>query len=66
MYVFFSVEGESDSAALCRRLLEEARVGLAPGGLFGEASRAHLRMCICRDPDELEEACRRVARMLAD
>jgi aspartate/methionine/tyrosine aminotransferase len=66
MYVFFSVEGEADSADLCRRLLEEARVGLAPGWLFGEASRAHLRMCICRDPDELAEACRRVARMLAD
>jgi aspartate/methionine/tyrosine aminotransferase len=66
MYVFFSVEGETDSADLCRRLLQEARVGLAPGWLFGEASRAHLRMCICRDPDELEEACRRVARMLAD
>jgi aspartate aminotransferase len=66
MYVFFSVEGEDDSADLCRRLLEEARVGLAPGWLFGEASRAHLRMCICRDPGELEEACRRVARMLAD
>jgi aspartate/methionine/tyrosine aminotransferase len=65
MYVVFSVEGENDATALCRRLLEDARVGLAPGWLFGEAARGHLRMCICRDPAELEEACRRIAALLA-
>jgi aspartate aminotransferase len=65
MYVFFAVEGEADATALCRRILEEARVGLAPGWLFGEAGRAHLRMCVCRDPGALEEACRRVAGLLA-
>lgn len=66
MYVFFSIEGEPDSAGVCRRLLEQARVGLAPGWMFGEASRAHIRMCICRDPGELEEACRRIAAALTD
>jgi len=65
MYVFFSVEGEEDSSAVCRMILERARVGLAPGRLFGEASRAHLRMCICRDPAEIEDACRRIASALA-
>jgi aspartate/methionine/tyrosine aminotransferase len=65
MYVFFAVEGEADAAPLCRRLLEEARVGLAPGWLFGEAARAHLRMCVCRNPAEVEEACRRIAAALA-
>ncbi len=64
MYVFFGVEGEADTRAICRRFLEEAQVGLAPGWLFGEASRGHLRMCVCRDPDEVEEACRRIASLL--
>ena len=66
MYVFFSVEGEEDSSAICQRLLEEAHVGLAPGWLFGEGSRRYIRMCICRDPAQVEEACRRIAKVLAD
>jgi aspartate aminotransferase len=65
MYVVFAVEGEPDATTLCRRILEEARVGLAPGWLFGESARAHLRMCVCRDPAELEEACRRLAALLS-
>ena len=64
MYAFFSVEGESDATGICRRLLEEARVGLAPGWLFGDASRGHIRMCVCRDPREIEEACRRIVALL--
>lgn len=64
MYVFFGVEGEADATGVCQRFLEEARVGLAPGWLFGPASRGHIRMCICRDPDEVEEACKRIASLL--
>jgi len=65
MYAFFSIEGEDDSSAVCQRLLEEAHVGLAPGWLFGEASLRHMRMCVCRDPAALEEACRRITKLLA-
>ncbi len=65
MYVFFSVEGEEDSTDICQRFLDEAHVGLAPGWLFGEASRRHIRMCICRDPAEVAEACRRMVKVLA-
>ncbi|NGO51674.1 aminotransferase class I/II-fold pyridoxal phosphate-dependent enzyme [Mesorhizobium camelthorni] len=65
MYVFFSVEGEQNSTEICQRFLEEARVGLAPGWLFGEASKAHMRMCVCRDPAEIEEACKRIVALLA-
>jgi len=65
MYVFFSVEGERNSTEICQRFLEEARVGLAPGWLFGEASKAHMRMCVCRDPAEIEEACKRIVALLA-
>lgn len=65
MYAFFSVEGEDDASAICQKILEEAHVGLAPGWLFGETSRRHMRMCICRDPAQVEEASRRIATMLA-
>lgn len=64
MYAFFRLEGEEDSRAACRRILEEARVGLAPGYMFGEASRAWLRMCVCRDTATVREAGERIAGAL--
>jgi aspartate aminotransferase len=64
MYVTFAVAGEADSRAACTRILEEARVGLAPGWLFGESSNAFLRMCVCRDTKQIVEASRRIAQAL--
>jgi aspartate aminotransferase len=65
MYVFFSIAGEPDSRVACRTILETARVGLAPGYLFGESSRGFLRMCICRDPAQLETALQRMVEAFA-
>ena len=42
------------------RLLETTRVGLAPGYMFGKASQAFLRMCICRNPEQLKIALERI------
>lgn len=64
MYTFFSLASEPDSRAACRHILDRARVGLAPGYLFGEASRGHLRMCICRDPDQLKAGLARIVETL--
>ncbi|MDQ0314027.1 pyridoxal phosphate-dependent aminotransferase [Amorphus orientalis] len=66
MYVTFALADEADSREACTRLLEEARVGLAPGWLFGDASKAFLRMCICRDTAQIAEAGGRIARMLGE
>ena len=35
MYVFFRIAGVSDSLEFCKRLVREARLGLAPGSAFG-------------------------------
>lgn len=64
MYAFFAFEGEPDSRAVCRRILEEAHVGLAPGYLFGASSNAFLRMCICRDSSVIERALDRMVKAL--
>ena len=61
MYVFFELKGEPDSKAACQRILESARVGLAPGYLFGDASRSFIRACICRDATQLSVAFDRIA-----
>ncbi len=65
MYVVFSIAGEADSTQSCMRILEKAQVGLAPGWLFGESSRAFLRMCVCRDSKQIAEACDRIATAMA-
>ena len=64
MYVVFAIAGEEDSRDSCTRILEEARVGLAPGWLFGSSSNAFMRMCICRDTAQIAEASGRIATAL--
>jgi aspartate/methionine/tyrosine aminotransferase len=60
MYAFFALEGEADARAACARILEKARVGLAPGYLFGDSSRAFLRMCVFRDIEQVRTALDRM------
>ncbi len=64
MYAVFRVDGYDDSKALCWKLIEEARVGLSPGYLFGKAMRSFLRMCVFRDADQIELALTRMGTML--
>ncbi len=63
-YLFFSVDGETDSEALARRLVDEAQVGLAPGTAFGAGGEHFLRLCFARDPEQIRDACERIARVL--
>ncbi|RJT42739.1 aminotransferase class I/II-fold pyridoxal phosphate-dependent enzyme [Mesorhizobium waimense] len=60
MYAFFAMEGESDARRVCAKILETAHVGLAPGHLFGNSSTAFLRMCVCRDRDQIATALERM------
>lgn len=64
MYAFFRLKNEPDAEAACLRILEEARVGLAPGHLFGAVGRPYLRMCVFRDPAVVETAVDRIAAAL--
>jgi aspartate aminotransferase len=64
MYVALAIAGEVDSRGACRRILEEAHVGLAPGFLFGRSAEHLMRMCIFRDAESVAEASRRIARTL--
>lgn len=60
MYAFFALEGRDDAREVCFEILEKARVGLAPGYLFGDSSKAFLRMCVCRDRAQIETALDRM------
>jgi aspartate/methionine/tyrosine aminotransferase len=63
-YLFCAVDGFDDSRALAFRLVDEAGVGVAPGTAFGLGGEGHLRLCFARDPAQIEEATRRLARWL--
>jgi len=63
-YLFFAVDGESDTRALAFRFVDEANVGVAPGRAFGEAGAGFMRVCFLRDEAEMREATRRLADWL--
>lgn len=63
-YVFPRIEGLTDSFGFCKRLLEEERVGLAPGVAFGAGGEGSVRLCYAADRSVLEPALERLARFL--
>jgi len=63
-YSFFRIDGLTDSLGATRRIIDEANVGLAPGGTFGPGGEGFLRMCYLRDPDSLDEALDRLTKWL--
>jgi len=64
-YLFPRVHGLADSAAFCRRLLAEERVGLAPGSAFGAGGEGSVRICYAAERSVLEPALERFGRFLA-
>jgi aspartate/methionine/tyrosine aminotransferase len=64
-YVFPRMEGLDDSFLFCARLLEEEKVGLAPGVAFGMGGEGCVRLCYAVETPMLEEALGRVTRFWA-
>jgi aspartate aminotransferase len=64
MYVFFRIEGQDDTLALAKRLVEEAGLGLAPGGAFGPEGNGWLRWCHATEPDKLRDGVGRLQDFL--
>ena len=63
-YVFPRIDGLDDSFAFCKRLLEETRVGLAPGVAFGAGGEGSIRICYAAEPAILEPAMDRLTKFL--
>ncbi len=60
MYVLFRVEGQNDSLALAKHLVNNAGLGLAPGAAFGAESEGYLRWCIAKDTQSLLQGLNRL------
>jgi aspartate aminotransferase len=59
-YLMFQVDGEPDSYKLAMRLVDEARVGMAPGAAFGTGGEGFLRLCFAASTKRLAEAMDRL------
>ncbi len=64
MYAFFRVEGVSDSLDFCKRLVRDAKLGLAPGSAFGPEGEGFVRWCFAASEDRLAEGIVRLSRYL--
>ena len=64
MYAFFRVEGVVDSLDFCKRLVREAKLGLAPGSAFGPEGEGFVRWCFAASEERLAEGISRLARYL--
>lgn len=60
-YLFFGVDGVTNSGQTAFEIIDKANVGLAPGTAFGTGGEAFFRMCFNRRLDDVEEASRRIA-----
>jgi aspartate/methionine/tyrosine aminotransferase len=64
MYAFFRVEGVGNSLEFCKRLVREARLGLAPGSAFGPEGEGFVRWCFAASEDRLADGVARLSRYL--
>jgi aspartate/methionine/tyrosine aminotransferase len=65
MYAFFRVAGVADSLAFCKRLVAEAKLGLAPGAAFGPEGEGFVRWCFAASEARLADGVARLERALA-
>ncbi len=64
-YLFPRIEGLKDSFRFCKRLLEETKVGLAPGVAFGAGGEGSVRICYAAERSILEPAMDRLGKFLS-
>ena len=59
-YVFFALEGLTDSLGTCQEIVRRSRVGLAPGSAFGPEGEGYIRLCFANTEERLAEALDRL------
>lgn len=64
MYLFFRLPGAEQSLALCKALVRDAGLGLAPGSAFGREGEGFVRWCYACDPARLDKGVERLAGYL--
>ncbi len=63
-YLMLRVDEMGDPVEFCKRLVREARIGLAPGTAFGAGGEHYLRLCYAQSEERLSEAMDRLQAFL--
>ncbi len=64
MYLFFRVDGIDDTLSLCKQLVQDAALGLAPGSAFGPQGEGFVRWCFASSIERLDDGMQRFERFL--
>ncbi|MFT4069663.1 pyridoxal phosphate-dependent aminotransferase [Paraburkholderia sp.] len=65
MYLFFSMPGSARSFELCKAMVREVGLGVAPGSAFGPQGEGFVRWCYACDTARLDQGVERLRRFLA-
>ncbi|SMG27436.1 pyridoxal phosphate-dependent aminotransferase [Paraburkholderia susongensis] len=65
MYLFFSMPGAARSLELCKAMVREAGLGVAPGSAFGPQGEGFVRWCYACDTARLDAGVERLQGFLA-
>lgn len=66
-YIFINVKGLGrPSAEVAEYLLEEAKIALVPGDVFGENGRGYLRMSFTNSLENIAEGCDRMKKAFVE
>jgi aspartate/methionine/tyrosine aminotransferase len=65
MYLFFSMPDSACSLELCKAMVREVGLGVAPGSAFGPQGEGFVRWCYACDTARLDAGVERLTRFLA-
>jgi len=64
-YAFPSIRGSGlNSMEFCRRLLDDEKVAIVPGSVFGRSGEGHVRIAYAADTNTIETAIGRIGRFI--
>lgn len=59
-YLFFAIDGVTDSKQAALSMIDNAKIGVAPGIAFGKTSEGFFRLCFNRNLDDIQVAADRL------
>jgi aspartate/methionine/tyrosine aminotransferase len=63
-YLFFSIDGITDSRNAVLKMIDDIKVGIAPGTAFGPGSDEFFRLCFARSPEQAAIAAERMKQWI--
>ena len=65
-YLMLRIEEMGDSIEFCKKMVEEAKIGLAPGAAFGKGGENFLRLCYAQSELKLAKGMDRLQNFLGN